>query len=124
MTRKVGTVDYEVDMHDKSIQKRIFHSKMLKPLYTPKGATYAMMATNDKEEYGGNDIQQPFDGNEGKPLVNEALPIHQQEQMRNLLEEGNDVLNSALVELNWSSTNWCCTYKANKTATISSSVGT
>ena len=95
VTRKVGTVDYEVDMHDKRKRKRIFHINMLKPWYTPEGVTYAMMATNDKEEYGGDDILQPFDDNEGKPLVNEELPVHQQEQMRNLLEEYNDVLSSA-----------------------------
>ena len=81
--------------HDKRKRKRIFHIDMLKPWCTPEGVTYAMMTTNSKEEYGGDDIQQLFDDNEGKPLVNEELPVHQQEQMRNLLEEYNDVLSSA-----------------------------
>ena len=74
VTRKVGTVDYEVDMHDKRKRKRIFHINMLKTWYTPKGVTYVMMATNDKEGYGGDGIQQPFDDNEGKQFVNEELP--------------------------------------------------
>ena len=81
--------------HDKRKRKRIFHIDMLKPGCTPEGVTYAMMTTNNKEEYGGDDIQQLFDDNEGKPLVNEELPVHQQEQMRNFLEEYNDVLSSA-----------------------------
>ena len=94
MTRKVGTVDHEVDMHDKRKRKRIFHINMLKPWHTPEGVTYSIMTVEDKEEYGGDDIQQPFEDNEAKPFINQELHMNQQEQLRKLLEEYQDVLSS------------------------------
>ena len=94
VTRKVGTVDYEVDMHEKRKRKRIFHINMFKPWHTPEGATYSIMTVEDKEEYGGDDIQQPFEDNEAKPFINQELPMNQQEQLRKLLEEYEDVLSS------------------------------
>ena len=86
VTRKVVTVDYEEDMHDKKKQKRIFHINMWKPWYTPGGVTYAMIAASDKEECGGNDIQQPFE--------EWSTPHTSPEKNEKSLEEYNDVLNS------------------------------
>ena len=67
---------------------------MLKPWHTPEGVTYSMMTIDDKEDYGGDDIQQSFEDNEAKPFIYKELPINQQEQLRKLLEEYEDVLSS------------------------------
>ena len=48
VTRKVGTVDYEVYMHDKKKRKRIFHINMLKPWYTNEKVIYSMTTVDCK----------------------------------------------------------------------------
>ena len=93
VTKKVGTVDYEVDMHDKKKRRRIFHINMLKPWNTPENVTYSMTEVDGIEDYS-EDIQQPFEDNDGNPYINEELSISQQQQMEGLLGEYRDVLSS------------------------------
>ena len=94
ITKKVGTVDYEVDMHDKKKRRRIFHINMLKPWYTPENVTYSMTEVDNDEDDSAEDIQQPFEDSEEKLYINKELPAGQQEQMKELLDEYRDVLSS------------------------------
>ena len=96
--RKIGDVNYEVEMHDKKKRQRIFHIDMLKPWNTPENVTY-MSILSGKELEGGNEcfkndeIQYPFEMDSEEPKVNPMLNDAQRCQLKNLMQEFKDVFN-------------------------------
>ena len=96
--RKIGDVNYEVEMHDKKKRQRIFHINMLKPWNTPENVTY-MSLLSGKELEGGNEcfkndeIQYPFEMDSEEPKVNPMLNDAQRCQLKNLMQEFKDVFN-------------------------------
>ena len=58
ITRKVGTVNYAIDIHDTSMRELTFHTNMLKKWNTPSQDCYSMMVDADGllDEEGEGDI--------------------------------------------------------------------
>ena len=73
VVRKVGTVNYVIDMHDTRKRERTFHTNMHKKWNTPSQDCYSMMVDGDGlwEEEGDGDIPVWNDKESGEPILRE-----------------------------------------------------
>ena len=95
VVKRVGKVNYKVDMCDRRKRHRIFHVNMLRKWHIP--TTTAYLAEEMSE--GKLDDEMPVWGNErdepqGQPTIGAQLTRGQKEEMRHLLEEFADVMKS------------------------------
>ena len=91
--RKIGTVNYEVDMADRKKKKRILHVNMLKQWYSPTAVSF--LAEEVPEET--DDIvlwDTPIDRDDEAPVISDRLSPEQHRDLQGLLKEFDDVLNS------------------------------
>ena len=92
VTRRLGNLNYEVDMHDRQKQRRIFHVNMLRRWHQPPHTSYVAEEVV-KEEYDDEDIPL-WDGGESDshPVINSELSEVRKEELHKLLNEFTDVL--------------------------------
>ena len=89
VTRKVGKVDYEVDMKDKSKRRRVFHINMLKPFHTPE----AVVCFAGEECEGRQDDIPVWNGEpSGAPITGDHLSELQKQQLQTVLHRYERVL--------------------------------
>ena len=88
--RKLGKVNYEVDMADRRKRKRVFHVNMLKPWHTPTHINCLAEEVDD-----GEDVPMWNDGfgEDVQPTVGD-LDGRQMEELHALLKEYSDVIRS------------------------------
>ena len=90
--RRIGKLNYEVDMCDTQKRKRIFHVNMLRQWHRPSQASYLAEEVVHQED-DDEDIPS-WDGGESEtqPVVNKQLSSEQKRELENLLKEFSDVL--------------------------------
>ena len=88
--KKVGKVNYLVDMGDRKKRKRVFHVNMLKKWQIQESMGYLMKEVEDEE----NEDEIPtWDGGEdGKPRLGEQLTDVQKKELGDLLRKYDSVL--------------------------------
>ena len=90
IVRRIGRVDYEVQMTDRRKQQRIFHVNMLKKWHTPSAVSFFA----EEVHVDVDDVMTWKDQGEDTPLLNKSLTSIQTQQMEELLRSFTDVLRS------------------------------
>ena len=88
--KPVGKVTYEVDMHDRRKQKRVFHVNMLKKWETPTDV--AMF--NDEVDPSDEIVLWRDATAKQQPVINSSLTPTQLQELHHTLQSFSDVLNS------------------------------
>ena len=91
--RRLGPVNYEVDMYDKRKRQRIFHINMLRKWHTPSTASLLAedLSTEAKDEIV---LWKDKETEEEQPIISNRLLEGQRTQLHTLLEEYKDVLSN------------------------------
>ena len=91
--RKIGKVDYEIDMPGRRKRKKIFHINMLKKWYPPANASYFCEETTEEGETEDKDIQvrKEVESNT-TPTIGKQLSRDQRNQLNKLLKQFDKVL--------------------------------
>ena len=89
--KKVGKVNYVVDMADRRKRKRIFHVNMLKQWHTPTHTNYLAEEVDDEEDVP---VWNEDAGTETQPTLGDQLSDSQQEQLHEVLQDFTDVMKS------------------------------
>lgn len=95
--RKVGTVNYEVEMVGKRKRTKVYHVNMLRKWHTPQATSYFEDKEETDTEYStdeGETIPVPpcFNEDESEVFISSNLQKTQREQMERLLEEYKDII--------------------------------
>ena len=93
VVRRLGPVNYEVDMYDKRKRQRIFHINMLRKWHTPSTASLLAedLSAEAKDEIV---LWKDNETKEEQPIISDRLLECQQTQLHTLLEEYKDVLSN------------------------------
>ena len=92
--RRVGGVNYQVDMYDKRKQRRIFHVNMLRKWHTPTALSLwadEAMETEADEIPLWKEAQEMQEG----PSLSDHLTSHQRDELQSLLKEFRHVLQNS-----------------------------
>ena len=94
VTRRVGKVNYEVDMSDRRKRRRIFHINLLRKWHTPVGVSY--WAEEDKGADWEEDVLVYDSGASGAggelPIISDSLDSRQERELQEVLDSFADVL--------------------------------
>ena len=90
--RRVGKVNYLVDMHDRRKRRRIFHVNMLRPWYVPRGTGYFCEEDEVTEQEDVPVWKEVSDVNEDQPQFGKQLSEQQWAELGSLLTEFSDVM--------------------------------
>ena len=91
--KRVGRINYQVDMHDRRKRKRIFHVNMLRSWHAPEATGYYCEDFTDTDQ---DDVPVWNEGSESsgveQPSFGEQLSAGQRAEVEALLEEHSDVM--------------------------------
>lgn len=87
--KKVGKVNYLIDMHDRSKRRRVYHVNLLKKWETPVTDCFSVEAMEEDE-----DIPDWRDQQSGQPTFGEQLTEEQQKDIQQMLSDFPSVLQS------------------------------
>ena len=91
--RKVGKVDYEIDMPGKKKRKKIFHVNMLKKWYPPADTSYYCEEITEEGDAEDKDIPVWKEvEQQTTPTIGRHLSKEQNDQLRKLLKQFDKVL--------------------------------
>ena len=90
--RRIGQVDYEVDMGDHRKRLRVFHVNMLKKWHVPAVASYFGDQGADEAD---DVVLWKDDAEETQPVINEELTPRQKQELQRLLHEYTSTLQDA-----------------------------
>ena len=88
VTRRVGRVVYEIDMHNRRCRKRLFNVNMLREWMEPD----ASFSVEEVREEDDDSIVYWERTGDDKPVINDLLTQQQAEDLRTLLNDFEDVL--------------------------------
>ena len=94
--RRIGAVNYQIDMHDTRKRKRVFHVNMLKKWHTPP-TTCLLAEEMSSEECPEEDIPSwhpTTDNIPTKPVIGDTLSDQQQKELEDLLKHFQTTLQS------------------------------
>ena len=89
--KRVGRVNYQIEMHDRRKRRRIFHVNMLRKFNTPEVVGYSEEVADIEDEGISVWDGQP-DGEPEKPSVGEQLSAEQRADLDQLLTDFQDVM--------------------------------
>ena len=80
--KRIGKVDYIIDMHDRRKRKRIFHVNMLRKFHVPKVSEANYFIEEIDDDIREEEIPVWNENPEGQPLVGSQLDINLEEAAR------------------------------------------
>ena len=92
VVKRIGKVDYVIDMHDRRKRKRIFHVNMLRKFHVPKVSETNYFLEGIDDDIREEEIPVWNEDPEGQPLVGTQLDIHQKEKLYGVIKQFTDVL--------------------------------
>ena len=99
VVKRIGEVDYLIDMHDRRRKRRVFHVNMLKLFHCLTENTEISLWVEEQSGESDNDMLEDTvpawtEQQSGQPTIGSQLRSNQQSQLQQLLEEFTDVLQS------------------------------
>ena len=88
--KKIGNVNYQIDMHDRRKRKRIFHVNMLRPWYsTISNSCFVGEASENPDDLPLWQVQDDLPASVKEPLLGNSLSPEQRLMLKDITAKKN-----------------------------------
>ena len=100
--KKIGNVNYQIDIHDCRKRKRIFHVNMLRPWYSTVSNSYFVgEASEDPDDLPLWQLQDDLPASVKEPLLGKSLSPEQRLMLKNMLNQYSEVIQGKPGRTTW-----------------------
>ena len=100
--KKIGNVNYQIDMHDCRKRKRIFHVNMLRPWYsTVSNSCFVREASEDPDDLPLWQLQDDLPASVKELMLGKSLSPEQRLMLKSMLTQYSEVIQGKLGRMTW-----------------------
>ena len=100
--KKIGNVNYQIDMHDCRKRKRIFHVNMLRPWYsTVSNSCFVTEASEDPDDLPLWQLQDDLPASVKELLLGKSLSPEQRLMLKSMLTQYSEVIQGKPGRMTW-----------------------